>query len=258
MFKRMLVGSVLTVLIFWGLLAFTGGREAASRAAQTEQPSSSADVGNVVIPADHDVGIILRLNDKSVSIDERAWLLEALGQYNNSPSPQTIDYLIRWLEYEHWNQEFKRSFVNSTEYVMPDFPAQKALIQIGTAAVPQLVDEYIHCATTGPEGRRGRHGPIQLDENYKPRLDETGQYIPIENPASRLSSIAVILCHSPEVARKTVEYADSVWVASSNKPRIQAVCRELIEGTVSQYREPDHRRLFPTYFPVAPAPRAVR
>jgi hypothetical protein len=293
MFRKMLVGSALVALIGGGAFAFLRGKGTVSEA--VSQEAQSADVGKVAQPPN--AATIRRLNDYIAVSQERSFLMEQLiAQTANvrsvnkplvteitrkihelptirteeliflfkvlaqdrPPSPQAIDILIRWLEFEDHRLRLKQHGINvNNEYIGPDYPAEKALMEMGTAAVPQLVDEYIHCATTGPEGRRRRIGRIQTDERHNPILDKNGEPLPLASPSFRLNSIVLVLIHSPEVARAAVEYADKLWADNPHKPRVRAVCRELIEDIVSQFWQPEHRGLFPTYFPTAPPPRAV-
>jgi len=168
--------------------------------------------------------------------EETVALLESLGRFGRSHD--AVKALICWLEYQYWgrNHQF---WHNASENLLPPQPAAKALKRIGVFAVPQLVEEYVlFFENTSLAARNGRYSLLDVDAN--------SNVLPVQSPRHRLSSIRLVLYHTPEMFACTVECAWNLMQANPDDDRIQRACRRLCK-ILEQYQREERKALFQSF-----------
>jgi hypothetical protein len=189
-----------------------------------------------------------RLHDPDVSMKEVPGLLRGLGR--PTAGHDAIHELICWLEFDETlfdkatgELDTRPRAVWSTDSLlsglMRDNPAVVALLEVGEAAAPQLVNEYLYFfENTSREAWHHRWAAwLAVDADLKTR--------PKQDPGLRLYLIWKILTHRPEVARRAVEHALARAKDAPEDEYLQRASRALIRDIVAHYPPPEQARLFP-------------
>jgi hypothetical protein len=163
-------------------------------------------------------------------------LLRGLGR--PTAGHDAIHELICWLEFDEsrfdnaTGQPPTRGRFGSAD-LLPDptrdNPAVVALLEVGAAAAPQLVSEYLYFfENTSPQAWHNRwHAKVAVDRDLNP--------LPKQYPGWRLYLIWKILTHRPEVSRRAVEHALARVKESPEDDHLRRASRALIRDIVDHY-----------------------
>jgi hypothetical protein len=189
--------------------------------------------------------VIDRLRQRGDSMKGVPALLRGLGR--PTAGHDAIYELICWLEFdEAWFDPATGELDTRTRERYEDLlmkptrhPAVVALMGVGEAAAPQLVNEYLYFfENTSREAWRSRwNASGAVDANWQP--------LPKQSPDRRLYLIWKILTHRPEVSRRAVEHALARVKDSPEDDHLRRASRALIRDIVAHYPPPEQAKLFP-------------
>jgi hypothetical protein len=163
-------------------------------------------------------------------------LLRGLGR--PTAGHDAVYELIRWLEFdETWYDKATGELDTRPRFgsasllpqPMEDNPAVVALLEVGAAAAPQLVNEYLYFfENTSPQAWRNWWASrFAVDANW--------QTLPKQYPDHRLYLIWKVLTHRPEVSRRAVEHALARVKDSPDDDHLRRASRALIRDIVDHY-----------------------
>jgi hypothetical protein len=179
------------------------------------------------------------------SMKEVPGLLRGLGR--PTAGHDAIHELICWLEFDETRYDRATGELDTRPRFgsasllpqpMEDNPAVVALVRVGEAAAPQLVNEYLYFfENTSPQAWHHRWAVFAADQNFN--------RLPKQDPGWRLYLIWTVLTHRPEVSKRAVEHALARVEDSPEDDHLRRASEALIRDIVDHYPPPEQARLFP-------------